>query len=79
MKKAFFVNGGAGRVLCAIPPLEWYQQNVDTDVVIVSEGWTDLFLTSSVRRNAYDVNHKRLFQDKLRDKEIIDFLGTSEE
>ena len=71
MKKAFFVNGGAGRVLCAIPPLEWYQKNVDPDVVIVSEGWTELFLTSSVRKNAYDVNHKRLFQDKLVDKEII--------
>ena len=33
MKKAFFINGGAGRVLCAIPALEYYKENTDPDVV----------------------------------------------
>ena len=72
LKKAFFINGGAGRVLCAIPGLENYKKTVDEDVVIVSEGWSELFLTShSLRDNVYPVGHKRLFQDKLQDRELI--------
>lgn len=72
MKKAFFINGGAGRVLCAIPALEAYKQNTDPDVVIVAEAWPELFLASSaIRDNVYSVNHKGLFEEKLKDREII--------
>ena len=72
MKKAFFINGGIGRVLCAIPALEHYVQNTDPDAVIVVEAWLDLFLLSPVLKdNVYPVNHKGLFKDKLRDKELI--------
>lgn len=72
MKKAFFINGGIGRVLCAIPPLEWYKQNIDQDVVIVAEAWSEIFLASSVlRNNVWPVGHKNLFEEKLKDKEII--------
>jgi hypothetical protein len=72
MKKAFFINGGAGRVLCAIPALEHYKQHVDPTVVIVVEGWLELFFNSAILRdNVYPVNHKGLFQDKLLDREII--------
>ena len=46
MKKSFFINGGAGRVLSAIPALEYYLQNTDPDVVIVAEAWIELFLSS---------------------------------
>jgi len=72
MKKAFFINGGIGRVLCSIPALEWYKENVDSDVVIVSESWTELFLTSpSLRNNVWPMDHKGLFEEKLKDREII--------
>jgi hypothetical protein len=72
MKKAFFINGGIGRVLCAIPALEHYVQNVDADAVIVVEAWLDLFLLSPILKdNVYPVNHKGLFKDKLRDKNLI--------
>ena len=72
MKKAFFINGGAGRVLCAIPPLEHYKENIDPSVVIVAEAWTDLFLSSpSLRDNVYPFGHKGLFKDKLIDRELI--------
>lgn len=70
MKKAFFINGGAGRVLCAIPALEYYKENVDPDVIIVSEAWTELFLATNLRHNVYAANHKGLF-DMLKDREII--------
>ena len=72
MKKAFFVNGGAGRVLCAIPALEHYLKTVDSDVVIVAEAWLELFLSSDVlRNNVYSIMQKDLFRDKLKDKEIV--------
>ena len=42
--KAFFLNGGAGRMLCSIPALELYEQESgDKDFVIVCEGGTDMF------------------------------------
>ena len=72
MKKAFFINGGIGRVLCAIPALEYYVQNTDPDAVIVVEAWLDLFLFSPILKdNVYPVNHKGLFKDKLIDKNLI--------
>lgn len=72
LKKAFFINGGAGRVLCSIPALEYYKQNVDKDVVIVAEAWNELFLANpTIRNNVYPVGHKGLFEDKLKDKEIV--------
>ena len=72
MKKAFFINGGAGRVLCAIPALEWYKQNIDEDVIIVAEAWHELYMSSPIiRDNVYPMGHKDLFTDKLKDREIV--------
>lgn len=72
MKKAFFINGGVGRVLCAIPALEWHKENIDPTVVVVAESWMEIFFASStLRDNVYPVGHKGLFEDKLLDREII--------
>jgi hypothetical protein len=71
MKKAFFINGGAGRVLCSIPALEYYMENTDPNVVIVAEGWIELFLSTKLRNNVYPSGHKDLFQTVLKDREII--------
>lgn len=71
MKKAFFVNGGAGRVLCSIPALERYAETND-DFIIVSESWSELFmLNPTLRDKVYPVGHKDLFEDKLKDKKIV--------
>jgi hypothetical protein len=70
MKKAFFINGGAGRVLCAIPALEYYKEHTDPDVVIVVEAWQELFLSTSLRKNVYQGNGGDLF-NLLKDKEIV--------
>ena len=71
MKKAFMISGGAGRVLCSIPALEKYAEKHD-DFVIVSHGWTECFSGSPKLRNkVYDIGHKNLFEEHLRDKEII--------
>jgi hypothetical protein len=72
MKKAFYINGGAGRVLCALPALEYYKQNVDEDVIVVAEAWEELFMASPIiRDNVYPMGHKGLFEEKLKDREII--------
>ena len=71
MKKAFFINGGAGRVLCAIPALEYHLKNIDPTAPIIVEGWIDLYLTSKILvNNTFPANDPNLF-DKLKDREII--------
>lgn len=71
MKKAFFINGGAGRVLCAIPALEYHIQNIDPTAPIIAESWMDLFIASKIlRNNVYHLNHNRLF-DVVKDRELV--------
>jgi hypothetical protein len=71
--KAFFVNGGAGRVICSIPAFEKYQEeNPDKDFLIVCEGGTDFFKGHpTLYPRVYDHWHKNLFRDKLKDMDIV--------
>mgnify|MGYP001296361519 CR=1 FL=1 len=71
MNKAFFINGGAGRVLCSMPGLEKYAKTHD-DFIIVSESWTELYMTNkTLRDHVYSSWKQDLFREQLRDKEII--------
>jgi len=71
MNKAFFINGGAGRVLCSIPALEKYAETHD-DFVIVAEAWGEFYACSKILRDkTFPIFHKNLFEDYLKDKEII--------
>jgi hypothetical protein len=71
--KAFFVNGGYGRVLCSIPAFEKYlEENKDDDFIIVCEGGTDAFKGHpDLDERAYDHWHKNLFKEKIKDREIV--------
>jgi hypothetical protein len=67
---AFFINGGAGRVLCSIPALEKYAEQ-NKDFIIVCEGGMELYKGHPIlHERAYDVWHKNLFQDKLFNMDI---------
>jgi len=70
--KAFFINGGAGRMLCSVPAFEKYEQESgDKDFIIVCEGGTDVFKGHpTLDARTYDVWHKNLFVEKLKDKDI---------
>jgi hypothetical protein len=71
MDKAFFVNGGAGRVMCAIPALEKYAKTHE-NFIVVAEGWMEIFSGSPILRDrTFHVMHNRLFEDHLRHMEII--------
>lgn len=71
--KAFFINGGAGRVLCSIPALEkFHEENPDNDFIIVCEGSTEFYKGHPVlHARVYDHWHKNLFEDKLRHMELV--------
>lgn len=71
--KAFFINGGAGRVVCSIPALEKFQEdNPDNDFIVVCEGGTDFFKGHpKLHPRVYDHWHKNLFEDKLKHMEIV--------
>lgn len=71
--KAFFINGGAGRIVCSIPAFEKYvEESNDKDFIIVCEGGSEFFKGHPTLDNkVYDIWHKNLFQDKLKDRDII--------
>jgi len=71
--KAFFVNGGYGRVVSSIPGFELYaKESGDEDFIIVCEGGTDAFKGHpELDHRAYDNWHKNLFKEKLKDKDIM--------
>lgn len=69
--KAFFINGGAGRVLCSIPAFEKYLET-DKDFIIVSECGTDFFKGHpDLHSRVFDNWHKNLFNSHLKDRDII--------
>lgn len=71
--KAFMINGGAGRVLCSIPALEkYYEETGDENFIIVCEGGTELYKGHPVLDpRTYDIWHKNLFHEKIKDRDII--------
>lgn len=71
--KAFFINGGAGRVICSIPALELYaEENPDDKFLIICEGGTDFFKAHpKLHSRTYDNWHKNLFHDRLVDMDIV--------
>lgn len=73
MDKAFFINGGAGRMICAIPALEKYaENNPKENFIIVAEGWMEIFASSpKLRDRVFHVMHNRLFEDHLKNMEIV--------
>ena len=69
--KAFFINGGAGRVITSIPALEKYAENHD-DFVIVAEGGMNFYKAHPVlHKYTYDNWHKNLFEDKIKDRDCV--------
>jgi hypothetical protein len=71
--KAFFINGGAGRVLCSIPAFEKYaEESGDTDFIIVCEGGTEFYKGHpKLDSRSYDHWHKNIFKDKLKNMDLV--------
>lgn len=71
--KAFFLNGGMGRIISAIPALEkYYQEGNDADFIIVIEGICDILKGHpTLDTKTYDMYHKNLFHTKLVNMDIV--------
>lgn len=71
--KVFFINGGAGRVICSIPAFELYAaENPEDDFVIVCEGGTDFFKGHpTLHDRVYDHWHKGLFDQFIKDRDCV--------
>ena len=69
----FLINGGAGRVLCAIPALEIFEiENPDDDFVIVVEHGIEFFKGHpTLYKRCFEFHHKNLFHDKLKNRNYI--------
>lgn len=71
MKKVIFVNGGAGRVISSLPALEELDRRGEL-AGIVCEGGLDVFLGHpTLQDKAFDVNHKGIFEDLIKDNICI--------
>ena len=70
---AFFVNGGAGRVICSIPAFEKYkEEHPDDDFIIVCEGGTDFFKGHpDLYPRVYDNWHKDLFRTHIQMRNVV--------
>jgi len=71
--KAFFLNGGAGRMISSIPAFEKYlEESGDKDFIIVCEGGSEIFKGHpKLDTKIYDIWHKNLFQDKIVNMDIV--------
>lgn len=70
---AFFMNGGAGRVLSSIPAFEKYhEEHPEDDFIIVCEGGTDFFKGHPILgKRAFDNWHKQLFEEKIKVRNCV--------
>jgi hypothetical protein len=70
---AFYINGGIGRVVCAIPALEkYYKNNPDDDFIIFSEFAYEAFSGHpQLHSRVYPVNTPHLFRDKLQKRNVV--------
>ena len=69
--KAYFINGGAGRVICSIPAFEKLAET-EEDFIIVCEGGMDFYKGHpTLHDRAYDNWHKGLFEHHIKHRECI--------
>jgi hypothetical protein len=71
MKKIFFINGGAGRVLASIPALEESHRRGELGGIIC-EGGMEFYMGHPILQEfAWDVNHKGLFENLIKDNQCV--------
>lgn len=73
MKKVFYIDGGAGRVVAAIPALEKYVRNhPDEDIRILINGWDNLVWGNQLLEPiTYNPDTKGIFREFLQDADVM--------
>lgn len=73
MKKIFFIDGGAGRVIAAIPAfLKYNRLNPDSDWAILVAAWDFLYWgIPELQDRTYGLDTKGLFDNVVKDADVI--------
>lgn len=73
MRKIFMIDGGAGRVISAIPALEKYiRNNPKEDVRIIIFGWDNLVWGNKLLQDiTYNADTKGIFDSFIKDADVI--------
>lgn len=72
MKKVFAINGGAGRVLCAIPALLKYYKNNGPNFYILTESGLDFFAgVPELQDLTFTPEHKGVFENIIKPNQLI--------
>lgn len=73
MKTVFYIDGGAGRVVAAIPALlKYHQENPHSDWCVVLPAWHYLYWgIPELQDRVYDSDNKGLFENLIRDAERL--------
>jgi hypothetical protein len=73
MRKVIMIDGGAGRIVAAIPALEKYVKNhPNEEVRIIIGGWDNLLWGNKVLQDiTYSMDTKGVFDNVIKDADII--------
>ena len=73
MNTTFIINGGAGRVISAIPALEKYAKlNPDDDFKVLIHGWELLFWSHPIlQHRSFSIGQKGAFELFIRNSKVV--------
>ena len=70
---AIYIDGGAGRVIAAIPAIEKFAKlNPDNDFIVLIPGWDYLLWGNQILQDrAYGVDTKGIFDTQIKHRQLI--------
>lgn len=73
MNTTFIINGGAGRVIAAIPALEkFHRLNPNDDFKVFVYGWESLYWSHPIlQKRTFSIGQKGVFDTYIRDSNLI--------
>ncbi len=71
MHKTVFINGGAGRMICALPALERFIQENPDGYIVTEAGLDFVWGNKLLQDRTFDVNTKGLFENIVRKGTVI--------
>jgi hypothetical protein len=73
MNTTFIINGGAGRVITAIPALEkFHKLNPDNDFRVIIHGWQDLYWSHPVLQpRTVGIHQKNIFEEYVKKYQLV--------
>jgi hypothetical protein len=73
MNTTFIINGGAGRVITAIPALEkFHKLNPDDNFNVIIHGWENLYWSHPILQSkTVGIHQKNIFEEYIKDFKLV--------